>query len=145
MKKHFLSLAFVLIVAITQAQPWADSTITLSGVFDVPYDPLATTSTIIQPGGRRVYTYIYPGPGIIAMEDSRKVELLLDQAKAILERDTEEFILLSVLCSHIAEQDFYEYWFLEVFPITLALHIERKTPYAIAAAAMKRRYFPERD
>ena len=81
----------------------------------------------------------------ISLEDSIKVALLIHQASAILERDTDEFILLSVLCSHIAEPDFYEYRFREVFPITLDLHIARNSQYAIAARALKQRYFPERD
>lgn len=134
MKKHFLSIAFLLLATITQAQPWSDTTISI-GWYNYNYNP----------GGQKVYTAVDPGTDIIAMEDSLKVTLLLDQAKAILEQNTAEFVLLNVLCSHIAEPDFYEYRLMEVFPSTLDLHIERKSPYAIAAGNLKRRYFPEKD
>lgn len=166
MKKTLLSLAFLLIVAITQAQPYIDSIpITYSTypptngwLYNYNYksggirlgdiitysDTTFRSQVFLQAPQYRKFS-IFVSSSELTPEDSIKVALLSNQITALMERDTDEFILLSVLCSHIAEQDFYEYRFLEVFPITLDIHIERKTPFAAAASALKRRYFSERD
>ncbi len=100
--------------------------------------------TELVPSEYRKFSIFVSSSGLTP-EDSVKVALLSNQITALMERDTNEIILLSVLCSHIAEPDFYEYCFLGLFPITLDIHIERKTPFAASAAALKRRYFPEKE
>lgn len=166
MKKHILFLLFLALSTLTQAQPWCDSiglTITTNPphtgwLFPYNFKPGGTrvgdigvySDTIyrscigtfpVQPQYRKFSILLEPSS--LTPEDSIKVAILSNQITALMERDTDEFIILSVLCSHIAEADFYEYRFLGVFPVTLDLHIQRNTKFAAAAGRLKRRYFPE--
>jgi len=167
MKKHILFLLFLALSTISQAQPWSDSigiTITTNPpatgwLYPYNYKPGGTrvgdistsTDTIFrssiwafpEPQQYRKFSIFFE-PSSLTPEDSLKVAILSNQITALMERDTDEFILLSVLCSHIAEADFYESRFRDVFPATLDLHINRNTPFAAAAGRLKRRYFPER-